>query len=130
MSDGLGIVSLKMFISLIIMLGLIFAIVFILKRLKLGPMAGNRVTSMRLLGHLSLAPKRGIALVEVCDQWFVIGIGAENVNLISRIDRPVCESLPNTGVTGGGNVFQSILDNIGLPRKSSGTTDTRQNDRT
>ena len=112
------------------MLGLIFALVFILKRLKLGALSGNRFPPMRLLGHLSLAPKRGIALVEVCDQWFVIGIGAENVNLISKVDRPACGNLPITGGAGSGNVFQSILENIGLPRKNSGTTDTRQNDRT
>lgn len=119
-----------MFISLIILLGLLFALVFILKRLKLGPLSGNRLSSMRLLGTLSLAPKRGIALVEVCDQWLVIGIGVESVNLISRVKRPTGDAVPNTGSTGSGGMFQSILENIGIHRKAPGTMDTGQNDKT
>ena len=130
MADGLGILSIKMLFSLMLMLGLIFALVFLLKRLKTGNLSGNRFPSMRLLGHLSLAPRKGIALVEVCDQWLVIGIGTENVNLISRIDRPPCDAVPNTVNPAGGNVFQSILENIGIQRKNAGMTDTRQNDRT
>lgn len=118
MTEGLGILSLKMFISLIIMLGLIFALVFILKRLKMGPLSGNRSRSMRVLGHLSLAPRKGIALVEVCDQWLLIGIGVESVNLISKIDRPACEPVADAGHEGGGKGFQSILENIGLSRKN------------
>ena len=129
MADGLGILSIKMFISLIIMLGLIFVLVFMLKRLKMGPLSGSRFPSMRLLGTLSLAPRKGIALVEVCDQWLVIGIGAENVSLISRVDRPACDAVPNTGDTGSGNMFQSILGNIVLARKNPGITDAGQNDR-
>jgi len=125
LTDGLGMLSIKMVLSLLVMLGLIFALVYIMKRLKLGPLSGSRNVSMRLLGSLSLAPKRGIALVEVCDQWLVIGIGAENVNLISRVDRPACDAVPNTGSAGSGSMFQSILENIGLPRKTSGTTDAK-----
>jgi len=109
------------------MLGLIFALVFILKRLKMGPLSGDRFPPMRLMGTLSLAPRKGIALVEVCDQWLVLGISAENVNLISRVDRPACDAVPETGNTGSGNVFQSILENISLPRKNRGITDARQN---
>jgi flagellar biosynthetic protein FliO len=123
----MGMLSLKMFLSLILMLGLIFALFFILKRLKLGSLSGNRLPAMRLLGTLSLAPKRGIALVEVCDQWLVIGIGTENVNLISKVDRPEGSSLCDTGMAPGGNMFQSILENIGLSKKTPEITDTRQN---
>jgi flagellar biosynthetic protein FliO len=119
LTDGLGMLSIKMFISLIIMLGLLFGLLFIVKRLKLGPLAGNRGPAMRLLGFLSLAPKKGIALVEVCNQWFVVGVGAESVSLISKIDRPEGGPVYNTGATGGGTVFQSILENIGLSGKAS-----------
>ena len=112
------------------MLGLILFLVFIMKRLKLGPLSGNRFHSMRLLGTLSLAPKRGIALVEICGQWLVIGIGTENVNLISRVDPPEGNAVPDTGIITSGNMFHSILENIGLSRKASDITDTRQHGRT
>jgi len=119
LTDGLGILSIKMFISLIIMLGLIFCLFFILRRLKSVSLSGARGPSMRLLGSLSLAPKRGLALVEVCDQWLVIGIGTENVNLISKVDRPEGNATYETSPPGGKDMFHSILENIGLSRKTS-----------
>jgi flagellar protein FliO/FliZ len=128
LADGLGILSIKMLFSLMLMLGLIFALVYLLKRLKVGNLGANRSVSMRLLGHLSLAPRKGIALVEVCDQWLVIGIGAENVNLISKIDRPPSDAVPNTVSPTGGNVFQTILENIGVQRRNTALSDTRQHD--
>jgi flagellar biosynthetic protein FliO len=122
LTDGLGMLSIKMFLSLLLMLGLIYALYYIMKRLKIGPLTGSRPASMRLLGTLSLAPKRGIALVEVCGQWFVIGIGSENVSLISKVERPEEGTAPcNISPAPGGNVFQSILENIGLSGKSSGS---------
>lgn len=127
MTDGLGMLSIKMFLSLFLILGLIFVFFFVLKRLKIGPLAGSKPALMKLLGTLSLAPKRGIALVEVCDQWFVIGIGTENVSLISKVDRPEGGLQYNTGAMGGGTMFQSILDNIGLSRKTPDITDVNQN---
>lgn len=127
MTDGMGMLSIKMFLSLFLMLGLIFAFFFILKRLKIGPLAGNRPALMKLLGTLSLAPKRGIALVEVCEQWFVVGIGSESVSLISKVDRPEGGLQGNTGATRGGTMFQSILDNIGFSRKTPDFTDVNQN---
>lgn len=130
MTDGLGIMSIKMLIALIIMLGLIFALLYILKRLKIGPLSGGRSQSMRLLGYLSLAPRKGVALVEVCGQWLVIGVGGDSVNLISRVDPPACDGAPDTGRNGGTGAFQSILENIGLSRKKPGAMGPGQNDRT
>jgi len=130
MTESLGIMSIKMLIALIIMLGLIFALVYALKRLKSGPLSGGGSHSMRLLGYLSLAPRKGIALVEVCDQWLVIGVGADDVNFISRVDRPACDAATDTGHRGSGNAFQSILENIGLSRKNKGIMGPGQNDRT
>jgi flagellar biosynthetic protein FliO len=130
LSDGLGILTIKMFISLIIMLGLIFSLYYFLKRFKLGPLSMGRNPMMRIIGTLNLAPKRGIALIEVCDQWLVIGIGVEDLTLISKVDRPAVNALPDTGAAPGGNAFHSILENIGLSRKSQEISETGQNDRT
>jgi flagellar biosynthetic protein FliO len=119
LADGLGMLSIKMLISLMIMLGLILGLFYIMKRLKLGPLSGNKIPAMRLLGTLSLAPKRGIALVEICGQWLVLGIGTENVNLISKVDRPEGNAIPDTGAEASGNTFRAILENIGLSGKKS-----------
>jgi flagellar biosynthetic protein FliO len=84
-----GTTSLKMFGSLLIVLGMILLLFYLAKRLKLryGFRSGG-VPELRLLETLNLAPKRGLALVEFSGQWLIVGIGTERVSLIARMDRP------------------------------------------
>ncbi|MBW1763971.1 MAG: flagellar biosynthetic protein FliO [Deltaproteobacteria bacterium] len=100
--------------ALFIVLALILFLLYLIRHFKLTPFNKSRVPLIRLISTLNLAPKRGIAIVEVCDQWLVIGIGAENVNLISRFDRPseAEESETESPIFGGR--FHSILRNISL----------------
>ena len=116
-----------MIISLIVILGLIIFLFFLLKRLRLSPVYGNRVPVMRILGTLSLAPKRAIALVEIMDQWLIVGIGTENVTLISRLERPLEVDTPDTGTQEQGRKFHSFLENIGLRQKDLEKRDTGRN---
>jgi len=83
-----GSASIKMAGSLFLILGLIIGIFFLVKRLRSGSLSLDNYPEMRLIGRLNLAPKRAIALVEICDQWLIVGIGTENVALISKLDRP------------------------------------------
>ncbi len=69
---------------------------------------------MRILGTLNLAPKRAVALVEICDQWLIIGIGTENVSFISKLDRPPEADASDFGLSSGEKKFHSFLENIGL----------------
>jgi len=81
--------SMRMFGSLLLVLGLILALFYLSRRLRLkGSSRSSHVPQMRLLGSLSIAPKRSLALVEFSDKWMIVGIGAENVNLITILDRP------------------------------------------
>ena len=86
MAADFGHASIKMAGSLVFILALILCIFFLVKRLRLGSLALNNYPEMRLIGRLTLAPKRSIALVEICDQWLIVGIGTENVTLISKLD--------------------------------------------
>lgn len=108
-----------MILSLIIILGLIIALFFVLKKFRLGSIYNNKFPVMRTIGTLSLAPKKAIALVEVCEQYFIIGIGAENVSLISKLefspDNPLLDR-SNRQVEGK---FQNLLEIAGLSRKKS-----------
>jgi len=81
-----GSASIKMAGSLVFVLALILCIFFLVKRLRLGSLALDNYPEMRLISRLTLAPKRAIALVEICDQWLIVGIGTENVTLISKLD--------------------------------------------
>ncbi len=114
MSADFNIISMKMAISLIAILILVISLFFLMKRFRLGPLSNNKMPAMRLLGTLSLAPKRAIALVEVCDQWLVVGIGTENVTLISRLDPPPEMTAPGPGIPAKGGKFSLFLENLGL----------------
>jgi len=82
---------------------------------------------MRILGTLNLAPKRAIALIEVCDQWLIVGIGTENVTLISRLDQPPELDNPVTEVSTNGRRFHSFLQNISLGQRGHERIDTKKN---
>lgn len=89
MTPEFGGMSLRMFGSLLLVLGLILVLFYLSRRLRLrGSSHSSQVPQMRLLGTLNLAPKRALALVEFSNKWMIVGIGAENVNLITTLDRP------------------------------------------
>lgn len=103
--SDLGWASLKMAGSLLLVLGVIVALYFLARRLRAGAFRSRAAPTMRLLGTLSLAPRRSLALVEVQGQWLLLGVGAESVTYISRLD-PDRES--GFGDRTGQN-FESIL---------------------
>lgn len=100
--------------ALFIVLALILFLLYLIRHFRLAPFNKSRIPLIRLISTLNLAPKRGIAIVEVCGQWLVIGIGAENVNLISRFDRPSEAEESETESPIFGERFHSILRNISL----------------
>ena len=92
---------------------------FILKRLKGGSLSIGKYPVMKNLATLSLGPKRSLTLIEICDQWLLVGVGAENISLISKIDKPSDDSLFNKNFPKEGNIFESFLSRAGLANKAS-----------
>lgn len=109
MSADFGIASIKMVGSLIIVLALLIGLFILLSRLHLHPLSGKGFPSMRVLGNLNLGPKRSIALVEICDQWLIVGIGAESVTLLKEIPRPPEDPESQTIPQTGNGSFSSLL---------------------
>ncbi|MBW1928486.1 MAG: flagellar biosynthetic protein FliO [Deltaproteobacteria bacterium] len=78
--------TIKMLASLILIIGLILCVFYFLKRFRgIGRMAVSG-PQIRLVGSLSLAPKRSVAVVEVEGQWLVLGVGTENITLLSTLE--------------------------------------------
>jgi flagellar biogenesis protein FliO len=63
---------------------------------------------MQLVETLAIAPRRWVALVEIRDQWLVLGVGQEDVRLLSQLPRPV-EGETMERIHGPHEGFQSIL---------------------
>ena len=84
---GLGTHIFSTISALALIVGIMFALFYLMRKYghKIGlPQVKN--DNMRLLGQMPLGPKRGLALVEVEDKKFLIGVTDNSINLISKID--------------------------------------------
>lgn len=109
---GMGEASVKMFGTLLLVVGLIVLIFYLMKRFRLTPFPGGRETRMRLHGTLPLGPRRQIALVEVCGQWLVLGVGTETISLLSRVDPPSGLEGRSAGQSSDGPSFEGVLGRL------------------
>lgn len=69
---------------------------------------------MKNLSMISLGPKKSLALIEVCEQWLLVGVGTDNISLISKIDKPSDYAQLNNNLPQEGNIFESFLLKAGL----------------
>ena len=123
MDTDFNILSFKLAISMLVIFILLLLFFFILKRLKGGSLSIRKYPVMKNLATLSLAPKRSLALVEICDQWLLVGVGTENISLISKIDKPDEDSQFYKDLPQGNNSFETLLSKAGLAvRKSEGSS--------
>ncbi len=117
MNPDINILSYKLVISMLIVFILLILFVFILKRLRGGSLSLRRYPVMKIISTLSLAPKRSLAIVEVCNEWLLLGVGAENISILSKYDKPE-ETDENQKPYGEGG-FASFLLRAGAAGKSS-----------
>ncbi len=88
MTGELETAALRTIASLGLVVGLIVCLFYVLRRWRFGALGPNNQATMRLVGTLSLAPRRSLALVEIDDQWLVVGVGADRVTFITKLERP------------------------------------------
>jgi len=122
----MGMASLKMGAALLLVIGMIFGLYYLSRKIRDGRFLLNKYPAMRVIGSLSLAPKRSIALVEVCGEWLVLGVGTESITLLRRFEDPPGnnnEAVSSTGGTNGG--FQSLLRRK-IKRQLTGKSSTRE----
>lgn len=90
---------------------------FIMKRVKGGSFVMGKYPLMKNLATLSLGPKKSLALIEVCDQWILVGVGSENISFISNVEKPSDLSQLNSSFPKEVNLFDSFLSKAGLNPK-------------
>lgn len=109
MITEIGTVSLKVAGALILILGIIMCLYYISKRFNFRSFATGNYPAIRLISTMSVAPKRSVSLIEVCDEWLLLGVGTDSVNLITKVKRPEGGDHAELTETGGMGKFQSIL---------------------
>jgi flagellar protein FliO/FliZ len=80
--------ALKMLLSLGIVLALVWGLYRLARHNLPGIQAGSRGKLIQVLASHYLGVKKSIAVVQVPGAILVLGIGTEQVNLLSRIDDP------------------------------------------
>lgn len=74
----------KLLVSLLIVIGAIFAAAWALKRIG-PPRAANRL--IRVLGSVPVGPRERLVLVEIGETWFVLGVAQGNIQTLHSMPK-------------------------------------------
>ena len=85
---------LQAFFGLAIVLALLAGAAWVLKRFN--PIKANHAGHVRIVGGVSVGSRERVIVVEVADQWIVVGVAPGNVNALSTLPR---QELPSSGST-------------------------------
>ncbi len=72
-------------LALLVVLGLIIGIGWLLKRSKFT--LGSQPLAMRALGGISLGAREKLLLVEIDDEWHVLGVTAHSITSVTRMPK-------------------------------------------
>jgi flagellar biosynthetic protein FliO len=87
--ESIGTYVIRMVLSLLVVVVLIYAAVYVFRRLS-GPRAagGGIQRSIRVLGHYYLGPRKALYLVEIVNRILVLGITGTSIQLVTEIKDP------------------------------------------
>ncbi len=77
----------QVLIGLIVVLALMAAVAWLLKRFNLAKITGN--APVKIVGGVSVGNRERVIVVEVADQWIVVGVASGQVNALSTLPRPI-----------------------------------------
>jgi flagellar protein FliO/FliZ len=99
-SSGSGAAGLLQTIfALLLVLGLLIGLAWLLKRY--GPKPGGGLANLRVVGALNIGGRERIMVVEVGDQWIVIGAAPGRVNALHTMPRQDVDLGAGTGTAQG-----------------------------
>ena len=81
---------LQVALGLMLVLGLMAALAWLLRRAGLARPSG--AAAIRIVGGVSLGSRERVVLLEVADQWIVVGVAAGRVSALSSMPR---QALPS-----------------------------------
>ncbi|HYD95694.1 MAG TPA: flagellar biosynthetic protein FliO [Noviherbaspirillum sp.] len=96
---------LQVLFGLVVVLGLMAGAAWILKRMGVAGGGVNNVA--RVVGGVSVGSRERVVVVEVADQWIVVGVAPGRVNALSSMPRQ--ENVPAMDIPAGGKNFSAWL---------------------
>lgn len=102
-SPDLTMAALKMLFSLFVVLAIIWGLYRVAKRsLPAAAQGSGKGKSMKIIESQHLGLKKNITMVQIPGSVLVLGISAEHVNLLTKIDDP--------------DIIQGLVSNVHAPR--------------
>lgn len=109
----------QLVVSLAVVLGLMFALVWVLKRFgRLD--ARSRNYPLKVLTQISVGPRERIALVEVGDQQMLVGITPGGVEALGWVDPPINPADPDMPQGFAQALQQQMGERLGIKKKRGG----------
>jgi flagellar protein FliO/FliZ len=108
----------QVLLGLIVVLLLMAAAAWSLKKFGVSKLAGN--ATVKIVGGVSVGNRERVMVIEVADQWIVVGVAPGQVNALSTMPRQ--ENVASTIVTPVAKNFSAWLKQTIDKRNSSGTT--------
>lgn len=100
---------LQVFIGLLVVLGLMFGAAWLLKRFGAPKMASG--TNIKIVGGLAVGNRERVIVIEVADQWIVIGVAPGQVNTLSTMPKQEMPLEPESKAAGS-RPFAAFLQNV------------------
>jgi len=116
---GTGSLILRLFLSLVLIIGLIYLSLFLLKKSSLGLKKNRAGDLIQVLEKCYISPKKGIFIVKVGSKLLALGVTETQINLLSELDSsPESKSdLKDKAVSEkemAGTLLQKIKDKLNL----------------
>lgn len=90
-SAGTGL--LQIFLALAFVIAIMLFLAWLLKRV--GPISSANKLPVQVIGGISIGNRERVMVIEVADQWLVLGVTAQQINTLATLpkqDLPVSES--------------------------------------
>lgn len=76
---------LQVLLGLIVVLALLALLAWVLRRFNAGKVMGN--TDIRIVGGVNVGTRERVVVVEVADQWIVVGVAPGRVNALATMHK-------------------------------------------
>ena len=86
---------LSIFLSLLLVVGIIFALAYVMRRFNVTTMGGNQ---MKVVASMVAGAKEKIMVIQVGDEQHLIGVTSHNISHLSKLETPL--EIPSKGAMG------------------------------
>lgn len=113
---------LSIFLSLLVVVGVIFALAYVMRRFNVTAMGSNH---MKVVASMVAGTKEKIMVIQVGDEQHLIGVTSHNISHLSKLDKNLEVPLKGT-TTNGHDAFKQKLVAAMAGKLNPQTNDNKQ----